>query len=256
MSHDISQAEEMLFQYIKQLIDTAKQEAATAVNKELAVLHPNRQTPPKVLFKDCHLLKFLGLFDTHSARNYKAAILRDIENYLLQAGTSFASMGINKWLESDGQHCEVDLLLFNRRLKRLVAINLRFSNFRPAYKEEMALNLRWLAKHDKENDERPPIGIILCAGKKQEQIELLELDESSIHVAEYLTVLPPKELLQAKLHEAIISARRRLSASEEKQPEKARSPGLTSGSVDDAFFEPMSEQELQQWESNPIFPPE
>lgn len=76
----------------------------------------------------------------------------------------------------------------------------------------MELYLRWLAKHEQESNEQPPLGIILCANKKQEQIELLELDKSGIHVAEYLTALPPKELLQAKLHEAMISARRRLSA--------------------------------------------
>lgn len=79
----------------------------------------------------------------------------------------------------------------------------------------MELYLRWLAKHEQESNEQPPLGIILCASKKQEQIELLELDKSGIHVAEYLTVLPPKELLQEKLHEAMVSARRRLSAPDE-----------------------------------------
>lgn len=79
----------------------------------------------------------------------------------------------------------------------------------------MELYLRWLAKYEQEPDEQPPLGIILCAGKKQEQIELLELDKSGIHVAEYLTVLPPKELLQAKLQDAIASAHNRLPTSRE-----------------------------------------
>jgi hypothetical protein len=74
----------------------------------------------------------------------------------------------------------------------------------------MELYLRWLDKYDQEPDELPPLGIILCAGKKQEQIELLELDQSGIHVAEYLTVLPPKEVLKTKLHQAIEAARDRL----------------------------------------------
>jgi hypothetical protein len=74
----------------------------------------------------------------------------------------------------------------------------------------MELYLRWLARHEQEPGELPPLGIILCAGKKQEQIELLELDKSGIHVAEYLTVLPPRETLQAKLHQSIESARARL----------------------------------------------
>lgn len=82
----------------------------------------------------------------------------------------------------------------------------------------MELYLRWLEKYDQEPDEQPPLGIILCAGKKQEQIQLLELDKSGIHVAEYLTVLPPKEVLQTKLHEAIVTAHRRLQSSEEESP--------------------------------------
>jgi YhcG PDDEXK nuclease domain len=102
------------------------------------------------------------------------------------------------------------LLFYNRKLKRLVAIDLKLGNFKPEYKGQMELYLRWLAKFDQEPEELSPLGIILCAGKKQEQIELLELDKSGIHVAEYLTVLPPKELLQAKLQEAIISARQRI----------------------------------------------
>jgi len=74
----------------------------------------------------------------------------------------------------------------------------------------MELYLRWLAKYEQEPDENSPLGIILCAGKKQEQIELLELDKSGIHVAEYLTVLPPKDLLETKLQQAIVNARQRL----------------------------------------------
>jgi hypothetical protein len=100
-------------------------------------------------------------------------------------------------------------LFYNRKLKRLVAIDLKLGNFRHEYKSQMELYLRWLAKHEQEADEEPPLGIILCAGKKKEQIELLELDKSGIHVAEYMTVLPSKELLQAKLQEAIAIARNR-----------------------------------------------
>jgi hypothetical protein len=70
--------------------------------------------------------------------------------------------------------------------------------------------LRWLAKHEQEVGENPPLGIILCAGKKQEQIELLELDNAGIHVAEYLTRLPSKAVLKQRLHQAILNARLRL----------------------------------------------
>jgi hypothetical protein len=92
----------------------------------------------------------------------------------------------------------------------LVAIDLKIDNFKAEYKGQMELYLRWLAKYEQEADENPPLGIILCAGKKQEQIELLELDSAGIHVAEYLTTLPPKAVLQQRLHLAIINAKRRL----------------------------------------------
>jgi hypothetical protein len=64
---------------------------------------------------------------------------------------------------------------------------LKLGDFKPADKGQMELYLRWLDKYERQSDENPPLGIILCAGKKQEQIELLELCKTGIHVAEYLT---------------------------------------------------------------------
>jgi len=74
----------------------------------------------------------------------------------------------------------------------------------------MELYLRWLEKNETEAGEQTPLGIILCAGKNTEQIELLELGSSGIHVAEYLTVLPPAKVLREKLHSTISAARMRL----------------------------------------------
>jgi hypothetical protein len=74
----------------------------------------------------------------------------------------------------------------------------------------MELYLRWLNKHERRLGENEPLGLILCSGKKQEQIELLELGQAGIHVAEYLTDLPPREVLRQKLHEAIALSRKRL----------------------------------------------
>jgi hypothetical protein len=87
--------------------------------------------------------------------------------------------------------------------------------FAQAFPEEgsvstLSRQLSWLAKHEQEPGENPPLGIILCTGKKQEQIELLELDKSGIHVAQYLTVLPSRDALRAKLQQSIAAARQRL----------------------------------------------
>ena len=119
-------------------------------------------------------------------------------------------MARQKRLQIDHDDFYIDLLFYNRKLRRLVAVELKVGEFRAEYKGQMELYLRWLAKHEQEADEKSPLGIILCTGKKQEQIELLELDRSGIHVAEYLTVLPSREALQAKLHQSIEKARQRL----------------------------------------------
>ena len=100
--------------------------------------------------------------------------------------------------------------MYHRSLQRLIAIELKLGTFKASDKGQMELYLRWLAKYEQEADENPPLGIILCAGKKQEQIELLELDSAGIHVAEYLTTLPPKAVLEQRLHQAIINAKLRL----------------------------------------------
>ena len=105
-----------------------------------------------------------------------------------------------------------DLLFFHRKLKRLIAIELKLGKFKAAHKGQMELYLRWLEKYEKERGEETPLGLILCAGKTSEQIELLQLDNSGIKVAEYMTELPKRELLEQKLHKAVELARKRLEA--------------------------------------------
>ena len=105
----------------------------------------------------------------------------------------------------------MDLLFYHRRLRRLVAIDLKLGDFHPGEKGQMELYLRWLARHEQQPGEESPIGLILCAGKKTEQLELLELEKSGIRVATYWTKVLPRRLLQRKLHQAILHARERLA---------------------------------------------
>lgn len=177
---------------------------------DLAALRQEQRPSPDLLLKDPYLLDFLGLNDRYLEKDLEDAILREIEHFLLELGAGFTFVARQKRLQIDHDDFYIDLLFYNRKLKRLVAIDLKVGEFRAEYKGQMELYLRWLAKHEQEADENPPLGIILCTGKKEEQIELLELDRSSIHVAEYLTVLPPREELQAKLHQSIENARHRL----------------------------------------------
>jgi hypothetical protein len=145
-------------------------------------------------------------------RDLEDAVLRELENFLLELGAGFSFVARQKRIQLDGDDLYIDLLFYNRKLKRLVVVELKQGSFKPEYKGQMELYLRWLAQYERKPDENMPLSIILCAGKNTEQIELLELSSAGIHVAEYLTVLPPPEVLRAKLHDGIETARRRIEA--------------------------------------------
>lgn len=101
----------------------------------------------------------------------------------------------------------LDLLFYHRQLRRLVAIELKLESFQPAHVGQMELYLRWLDKHERVPGEESPLGLILCSDADAEQVQLLQLDGKSIHVAEYLTELPPVDVLRERLHRAIAIAR-------------------------------------------------
>jgi len=184
----------------------------TLIRQELDTLRATQALSAPLLLKDPYILDFLGLQDRHLEKSLEDAILRELENFLLELGAGFSFVARQQRIQIDNDDFYIDLLFYNRKLKRLVAIDLKLDDFRAEHKGQMELYLRWLAKYETEPGEAPPLGIILCTGKKQEQIELLELDASGIHVAEYLTVLPPPEVLRRKLHEAIEIARARIEA--------------------------------------------
>ena len=199
----------MLFE--RTAISKKSEEVAKA---ELAALRSEDQITPDLVFRDPYILDFLGLKDRYLEKDLEDAILREIESFLLELGDGFAFLARQKRISIDSDDFYLDLLFYHRRLKRLVAIDLKLGDFKAEYKGQMELYLRWLAKHEQQPGEDSPLGIILCAGKKHEQIELLELSASGIHVAEYLTALPPRELLQQKLHAAIELSRARLESRE------------------------------------------
>jgi predicted nuclease of restriction endonuclease-like (RecB) superfamily len=185
-------------------------EPTALVAKTLADLRHGEPLAPMLLMKDPYVLDFLQLNDQYIEKDLEDAILRELEQFILELGAGFTFVARQKRLQIDNDDFYIDLLFYNRKLKRLVAIDLKVDQFRHAHKSQMELYLRWLTKYEQEPDELPPLGIILCIGKKQEQIELLELDKSGIHVAEYLTLLPPKEVFEQRLQQAITNAKQRL----------------------------------------------
>lgn len=180
------------------------------IRKELAALRERSEITPALVFQDPYMLDFLQLADTYSERDLESAILREIERFLLELGAGFAFVERQKRITLDGDDYYLDLLFFHRRMQRLVAVELKIGDFKPADSGQMELYLRWLDRHERQPRERTPLGIILCAGKKRETVEYLDLDARGIHVAEYLTELPPRELLEDRLHRAIEAARNRL----------------------------------------------
>jgi len=182
---------------------------------EVAMLRKEDRLTPDLVFRDPYVLEFLNLNDRYLEKDLEDAIMRELEQFLLELGTGFCFLARQKRITIDDEDFRLDLLFFHRGLKRLVAIDLKIGDFKPEHKGQMELYLRWLDKYERQPGEEPPMGLILCAGKKEERIELLELGRSGIHVAEYLMALPPKEVLREKLQKAIEHARQRLETQTE-----------------------------------------
>ena len=168
-------------------------------------------SPAQVFFKDPYFLDFLGLRQGHDEADLEAAILRQLEAFILELGRGFAFVERQKRMVIDGEDFYLDLLFYHRRLRRLVAIELKLGRFKAAHKGQMELYLKWLDKHERQAGEEAPIGLILCAESSREQVELQQMHKDGITVAEYWTELPPKAELEQHLHQALLEARERLA---------------------------------------------
>ena len=173
------------------------------ISQELTQLRDENKLTPELVFRDPYFLDFLGLKETFQEKDLESAILREIELFILELGIGFTFVERQKRITIDNDNYYIDLLFYHRYLQRLVVIELKLGDFKASYKGQMELYLRWLDKHERQDNENSPIGMILCSGKKQENIQLLELDASSIHVAEYLIESPPLEQMRLKLRKAV-----------------------------------------------------
>lgn len=184
------------------------------IQNELELLKNERQLSPDLVFRDPYFLDFLGLKDAYSEKDLETAILIELQKFIVELGSDFAFMARQKRISIDNEDYYLDLLFYHRRLKCLVAIELKLGKFEAAHKGQMELYLRWLEKFESVEGENPPIGLILCATKNEEHVELLKLENSNIKVAEYLTKLPDLKLIEQKLHQAIEIARNKTNLDE------------------------------------------
>jgi predicted nuclease of restriction endonuclease-like (RecB) superfamily len=179
------------------------------IKNDLSLLNKEQKLSADLVFKDPYVLDFLGLKDTYSEKDLESAIIAELQRFISELGSDFAFLARQKRITIDTTDYYIDLLFYHRRLKCLVAIDLKIGNFEASYKGQMELYLRYLEKYEQVEGENLPIGLILCSGKNEEHVELLQLDKSNIRVADYLTVLPSQEVLKQKLHQAIEIARSR-----------------------------------------------
>jgi predicted nuclease of restriction endonuclease-like (RecB) superfamily len=177
---------------------------------ELKALRAEDRLTPDLVFRDPYFLDFLGLKDTYAEKDLESAILREMEAFILELGVGFAFLERQKRVSVDGVDHYLDLLFYHRNLRRLVAVELKLEDFKPGDKGQMELYLGWLNRYERKENEETPIGLILCAGKRQETVELLDLERSGIQVSSYWTEALPRAEMERKLHQAVNLARARL----------------------------------------------
>jgi len=169
---------------------------------------------PTGTFKDPYLFDVLGLKDEYLERDLEDAVLRELEKFILEFGKGFAFVERQKRMIIDGKDNHLDLLFYNRDLRRLVAVELKVRKFEAKDSGQMKLYLNWLNRYERKNGEEAPIGVILCTESGREEVELLEMDKDGIAVAEYWTTVPPKEEFELRIQKILTETKERLEARE------------------------------------------
>jgi len=180
------------------------------IEKALNELKDEKMIRPDLLFKSSYILDFMGLKGSYSEQDLETALIANLQQFIMELGSGFAFLERQKRIPVDAIDYHLDLLFYHRKLKRLIAIDLKLGKFKPEYKAQMELYLRWLQKHEMQKGEEMPIGLLLCSEGNTEHVELLMLDEKQIRVAQYLTGLPGKAWFAEKLHRALEIAKMNL----------------------------------------------
>ena len=183
------------------------------IKKELQGLQGNKIISPDLVFKNPYFLDFTGLKGFYSEKDLEDVLLVELQNFILELGNGFSFIERQKRMIIDGEDFYVDLLFYHRKLRRLIAIELKKGRFKAIYKGQMELYLRYLDKYERQEGEESPLGLLLCSEGGEEQIELLKLSDSGIQVSKYYTELPDKKLLQDQLNRQIKIAKENFALS-------------------------------------------
>lgn len=152
-------------------------------------------------FKDPYLLDFLGLKDAYSEKDLEAAIIANLQQFLIELGSDYCFIRRQFPMRIDDDDYFLDLLFYHRGLRCLVAIDLKIGPFAAADKGQMDLYLSWLKQNEwRQEAENEPVGLILCTSKKRQHVELLlGHGPHRMQVSEYLTQLPLKSVLEDRM---------------------------------------------------------
>ena len=179
------------------------------IKQELSQLRDDNVLSPDLVFKSPYFLEFTGLKGMYSEKSLEDSLIAHLEQFIIELGHGFSFVARQKRMIIDGEDFYLDLLFYHRRLHRLIAIDLKLGRFKAQYKGQMELYLRWLEQNEMEDGEETPLGLLLCTEGGEEQIELLQLDKSGIKVAQYMTELPPREVLIRQIHKSLEAAKAR-----------------------------------------------
>ena len=179
------------------------------IKKELSTLRDDNVMSPDLVFKSPYFLEFTGLKGFYSEKSLEDCLVAHLEQFIIELGSGFSFVARQKRMIIDGEDFYLDLLFYHRRLHRLIAIDLKKGRFKAEYKGQMELYLRWLEQNEMEPGEESPLGLLLCTEGGDEQIELLQLDKAGIKVAQYMTELPPREVLQRQIQKSLEIAKAR-----------------------------------------------
>ena len=179
------------------------------IKKELSTLRDDNVMSPDLVFKSPYFLEFTGLKGMYSEKSLEDSLVSHLEQFIVELGNGFSFVARQKRMIIDGEDFYLDLLFFHRRLHRLIAVDLKLGGFKAQYKGQMELYLRWLEANEMEPGEETPLGLLLCTEGSEEQIELLQLDKAGIKVAQYMTELPPRDVLMRQIQKSLEAAKAR-----------------------------------------------
>jgi predicted nuclease of restriction endonuclease-like (RecB) superfamily len=194
---------------LRRQIDTQFYERTALSRDKAAMLRAGEEAEtsdevtPEEAIKDPYVLEFLNLKDEYAESDLENALIRRLEEFLLELGPEFTFVGRQRRLRVGDAWYRIDLLFFHRRLRCLVIIDLKLGELTHAEAGQMHLYCNYARKHWTLEDENPPVGLILCADK-DEAVAHYALDglPNKVLAAEYRTALPNEEILAAEIERA------------------------------------------------------